>query len=240
MGYRVEFEERVGPVISNDAGKQERIKYDVKNDRYSLYAGIKEFRHEHPSTFLYGFTGGPITLASYILAGGSDRDLTRTISSILKDRNAFRELTNDIFDMVISTAREQVRSGADAIQIFDSWSGSLPYSLFTDYVNDYLIPLSSELSSIPTVYFSTRTAGYAPLLTRTEFQYLSMDSRCRLSSMDEVFRSAKGLQGNLDPLYTTVNAEVAVSETQKILDDARNIDRYVFNLGHGVLPETST
>ncbi|EQD46656.1 Uroporphyrinogen decarboxylase (URO-D) domain protein [mine drainage metagenome] len=57
--------------------------------------------------------------------------------------------------------------------------------------------------------------------------------------MDEVFRSAKGLQGNLDPLYTTVNAEVAVSETQKILDDARNIDRYVFNLGHGVLPETS-
>ncbi len=239
MGYRVDFEERVGPIISSREGDRGRINYDVKNDRNSLYDGIKAFRSEHPDTFLYGFTGGPITLASYILAGGSDRDLTRTISSILKDRNAFKDLMDDILEMIISTAKAQVRSGADAIQVFDSWAGSLPYSMFSDYVNDYLIPLSSELSAIRTVYFSTRTAGYAHLLSSTEFMYLSMDSRCRLSGMDKIFQSSKGLQGNLDPLYTATDTKIAVRETEKILDDARNIDRYVFNLGHGVLPETS-
>ncbi|MGC8515985.1 MAG: uroporphyrinogen decarboxylase family protein [Thermoplasmata archaeon] len=238
MGYNVEFKENVGPVVSaQDAGSIHG--YEIKSDPYSLYGGIKVFRNNHPDTFLYGFTGGPITLASYIIAGSSDRDLGQTIRTILNDPNRYKDIMKNLTDMIIGTAQQQVKSGADAIQIFDSWSGSLPYSLYEDYLNDYLLPLSAELSSLQTVYFSTRTSGYASLLSATDFSYLSMDSRTKLSETYYLCDSEKGMQGNLDPLYTIAEVKLAELETQRILEDAKNIDRYIFNLGHGVLPETS-
>ena len=239
MGYNVEFKENVGPIISVQGGGTAHG-YEMNSDIYSLYDGIKAFRHNHPDTFLYGFTGGPITLASYIIAGSSDRDLNQTIKAILNNPSRYKDIMSSIEEMIIESAKQQVKSGADAIQIFDSWSGSLPYGLFTDYVNEYLQPLSAELSSLRTVYFSTRTSGYAPLLSMTDFSYLSMDSRTKLSETYSACRSEKGVQGNLDPLYTTSDIKLANLETQRILDDAKNIERYVFNLGHGVVPETST
>ena len=238
MGYNVEFKENVGPIISVQGGGTAHG-YEMNSDIYSLYDGIKAFRHNHPDTFLYGFTGGPITLASYIIAGSSDRDLNQTIKAILNNPSRYKDIMSSIEEMIIESAKQQVKSGADAIQIFDSWSGSLPYGLFKDYINKYLQPLSAELSSLRTVYFSTRTSGYASLLSTTDFSYLSMDSRTRLSETYSICRSEKGVQGNLDPLYTTSDIMLANQETQRILDDAKNIERYVFNLGHGVVPETS-
>jgi uroporphyrinogen decarboxylase len=240
MGYNVEFRENIGPVISAMDTGRALHGYELKSDNYSLYDGIKLFRSNHPDTFLYGFTGGPITLASYVIAGSSDRDLGQTIKTILNDPRKYRDIMTSLSEMIVETARQQVRSGADAVQVFDSWSGSLPYSLFIDYFNDYLLPLSAELSSLRTVYFSTRTSGYMSLLSRTHFSYLSMDSRVRLSEAYSVCNKGKGMQGNLDPLYTTADIKVAKHETQRILEDAKKIDRYVFNLGHGVMPETST
>ena len=239
MGYNVEFKENVGPILSAQGGGTPH-RYEVNSDTYSLYDGIKAFRHNHPDTFLYGFTGGPITLASYIIAGSSDRDLNQTIRAILNNPSRYKDIMSNLEEMIIESAKQQVKSGADAIQIFDSWSGSLPYGLFKDYINKYLQPLSAELSSLRTVYFSTRTSGYASLLSTTDFSYLSMDSRTRLSETYSICRSEKGVQGNLDPLYTTSDISLANLETQRILDDAKNIERYVFNLGHGVVPETST
>ncbi|MCL4451207.1 MAG: uroporphyrinogen decarboxylase [Candidatus Thermoplasmatota archaeon] len=239
MGYSVEFKENVGPIISNSARDRHIHGYEEKSDKYSLLEGIRTFRRDHPNTFLYGFTGGPITLASYVIAGSSDRDLSQTISTILQNPGAYRDIMQELMEMIIETARLQVRSGADAIQIFDSWAGSMPYSLFEEYVNNYLLPLSAELSSIRTVYFSTRTSGYISMLSRTDFSYLSMDSRSRLSDISLVCHEEKGMQGNLDPLYTAFNINLAIKETKRILEDARNLDRYIFNLGHGVLPSTS-
>ena len=239
MGYSVEFKENVGPIISSPERNGQIHGYDQKSDKYSLNEGIRHFRRDHPDTFLYGFTGGPITLASYVIAGSSDRDLSQTISMILKNPGIYRDIMQDLIGMIIEIARLEVRSGADAIQVFDSWAGSLPYSLFEDYVNNYLLPLSAELSTMRTVYFSTRTSGYVSLLSRTDFSYLSMDSRSKLSDISSVCHDKKGMQGNLDPLYTAANTNLAVKETKRILEDARNLDRYIFNLGHGVLPATS-
>jgi uroporphyrinogen decarboxylase len=239
MGYNVAFKESIGPIISALADGETIHAYERKSDSFSLYEGIKMFRHDHPDTFLYGFTGGPITLASYIIAGSSDRDLTQTIRTMLNDPHRYKDIMSQLSEMIIETARHQVKSGADAIQIFDSWSGSLPYSLFVDYVNDYLLPLSAELSSLRTVYFSTRTSGYTPILSKTHFSYLSMDSRNRLSEAYSLCNKEKGMQGNLDPLYTVSDIRLAKLETRRILEDAKDIERYVFNLGHGVMPETS-
>ena len=240
MGFNLDFMEKVGPVITPKKGSKIGHNYDPDQDKYALGQGIKLFKQMHPDTFLYGFAGGPITLASYIIAGSSDRELEKTIHFMMKEESLFRELMEQILEMIISISKKQINAGADAIQIFDSWAGSLPYGLFELYLNKYLQPLSSELSKYAfNVYFSTRTGSYARQLSKTDFDFLSMDSRSLLSDIHSTCRFEKGMQGNLDPVYTTLNTELALSETRRILSDAKLIDRYVFNLGHGVLPNSN-
>ena len=240
MGFNLDFMEKVGPVITPNTNSRIGHNYDPDQDKYALETGIKLFKAVHPDTFLYGFVGGPITLASYIIAGSSDRDLEKTIHFMMKEESRFGELMDQIFEMIITLSKKEINAGADAIQIFDSWAGSLPYGLFDLYLNKYLQPLSSEISKYAfNVYFSTRTGSYAKLLSKTDFDFLSMDSRSLLSDIHSTCKYEKGMQGNLDPVYTTLSPEVALSETRRIIDDAKLIDRYVFNLGHGVLPNSN-
>lgn len=240
MGFNLDFKEKVGPVISPKTNSKIGHNYDPDQDKYALEPAIRLFREKHPDTFLYGFVGGPITLASYIIAGSSDRDLEKTIHFMMKDEYLFRQLMDQIFEMIITLSREQINAGADAIQVFDSWSGSLPYGLFDLYLKKYLQPLSSEISDYGlNVYFSTKTGSYAKELSKTGFDFLSMDSRSLLSDIYSICKSEKGMQGNLDPVYTTLNPDIALQETRRILSDANMIDRFVFNLGHGVLPDSN-
>ncbi len=240
MGFNMDFMEKVGPVITPKTNSGIGHNYDPDKDKYALEPGIRLFKERHPDTFLYGFVGGPITLASYIIAGSSDRDLEKTIHFMMKEESRFSELMDQIFEMIITLSKKQINAGADAIQIFDSWAGSLPYGLFDLYLNKYLQPLSSEISKYAfNVYFSTKTGSYANLLSKTDFDFLSMDSKSLLSDIHSTCKFEKGMQGNLDPVYTTLKPEIALSETRRILDDAKLIDRFVFNLGHGVLPNSN-
>jgi uroporphyrinogen decarboxylase len=240
MGFNLDFMEKIGPVITPKTSSKIGHNYDPDKDRYALEPGIKLFKAWHPDTFLYGFVGGPITLASYIIAGSSDRDLEKTIRFMINEERLFGQLMEQILEMILILCKRQINAGADAVQIFDSWAGSLPYGLFDLYLKKYLQPLSSEISKYAfNVYFSTRTGSYANMLSKTDFDFLSMDSKSLLSDIHATCRFEKGMQGNLDPVYTTLKPEIAISETRRILNDAQVIDRYVFNLGHGVLPTSN-
>ncbi len=236
LGYNVEFVEKEGPRVTHQEANEI---INARLDPNLLLKALRLFRARHPDTYLIGFCGGPITLASYAIAGGSDRDLSITLPFSLREEHKFRELMSEILELITRFARSQISAGVDAIQIFDSWAGSLPASVFTDYSERYLSQIAAELSgNTQSIYFLTKSAGKLTDLARTKFDFVSIDSGIRLSQANKLLGKDKGLQGNLDPVFGTLGTDLAVREVLKVLQDSSGIQKYIFNLGHGVLQNT--
>lgn len=243
MGFKVDFKEGVGPIISNsfaeDPGLNNIIEFSPENYSYATYAAIRKFKEDKPDFPIIGFSGGPLTLASYVVLGHADRDLSATKSLMFNGDPGFSILMDHMKEMVIRNCREQVRNGADAIQIFDSWAGFLPAGWFRRYADKYLRDIQAELAGLSsTIYFSTQTSGMLEELNRLEFDFLSLDWRCDLPRVAEALPGSTGLQGNLDPLMVSRAPQQSVMEAERIVQSMAGKDNYIFNLGHGVLPET--
>lgn len=244
MGFNLEFKEGIGPIMGN-AYKFNKtldgiIPFERKNYIYPITETIKKFKEKNPGTPIIGFSGGPITIMSYLINGSPDKDLHYTKDTLLNEPKKFFELMRMITQMIIDYCKLQISSGVDAIQIFDSWAGFFsPYS-FKSNVAPFLSEITSEIksSSVPLIYFSTGTAGLLYELRDLEFDFLSIDWRIRLSKVRKTIGDDIGLQGNLDPFIASSNMEEALKETKNILADIDYRNRYVFNLGHGVLPST--
>ncbi len=243
MGFELEFREGVGPVIANSFRENRSLNgifdFSVNNYRYATYSAIRVFKETNPQFPLIGFAGGPLTIASYLVAGKADRELTET-RKLLYNRDAdFTRLMEMVKEMVIENSRAQIKSGADAIQIFDSWAGFLPPSEFRDYSNRYLAEIASELSvGVPLVYFSTQTSGMLQELQIPGFDVLSLDWRCDLPSVSRAINQETGLQGNIDPLMVVEAPHSAVQEAKRLVSEMSHKDGFILNLGHGVLPAT--
>lgn len=244
MGFSVNFKQSVGPVISKPFTENrslDRITDFTPSDySFGTYDAIRKFKKDHPKTPLIGFSGGPLTVGSYISTGQTDRNLAATKSLIYNDDRNFSTLMGMLREMVISHCREQIRSGADAIQIFDSWAGYLSPREFRKYARKYLNDIRSELpSKTKIIYFSTQTGGMLEDLEDTGFDFLSLDWRVILSDASLDLKPETGLQGNLDPLMVAESPARAVRAASRISNSMRSKDNYIFNLGHGVLPNTN-
>lgn len=243
MGFKVDFKEGIGPIISRPFQENRKLEgvhgFERSAYSYATFDAISMFKEKFPAMPLIGFSGGPLTVASYVAGGKADRDLSLTRSLIYRDDRDFQALMKMILEMVILNCREQVRHGADAIQIFDSWAGFLPSEEFKKYASAYLQEIVSELSGITKViYFSTQTTGMLGELDGIGFDFLSLDWRTDLASASRLLKPETGLQGNLDPLMVAQSPKKAISEAQKIAASMKGKDNYIFNLGHGVLPST--
>lgn len=243
LGFKVDFKENQGPVIENSYASDHSMKklHDfISSDfRYPLDKSIRNFRENHHDVPIIGFAGGPITIASYLMAGSSDRDLSFLKKTLGSDTSSFRNIMEMVTEMIIETAKIQVRAGSNAIQIFDSWSGNMSPYTFTEYVEPYLQEIVSDLSgSVPLIYFSTSTSGLLRNISRLGFDFLSLDWRMNLNEIREMYGSKVGLQGNLDPSLVEKFPEQAFREAGIIAESMNDFDRYIFNLGHGVLPQT--
>ncbi len=243
MGFRLDFIENVGPVISNPLNTNKELagisEFSVSEMQYGTFAAIKKFNEEFPDVPIIGFSGGPLTIASYLTLGHPDRDLSATRTLLYQEDKSMIELMQMIREMVISNCKEQVKSGADAIQIFDSWAGFLPPSFLPWYREKFLTEIAAELSGITkTIYFSTQTAGVIEELSKAGFDYLSLDWRVNLPLVSIKLDSGIGLQGNLDPVMVSRAPNLAISESRKLSELMNGKSNYIFNLGHGVLPDT--
>ena len=244
MGFDLEFREGIGPVIANSFKENRSLRgivdFSVSNYRYATYSAIREFKEVNPQFPLIGFSGGPLTIISYLVAGKADRELSET-RKLLYNRDAdFTRLMEMVKEMVIENCRAQIKGGADAIQIFDSWAGFLPPSEFRDYSNRFLAEIVNELSvGIPLIYFSTQTSGMLEELQAPGFDVLSLDWRCDLPSVSRIIKAETGLQGNVDPMMVAGSPDSAVREAKRLVTDMAPRDGYVLNLGHGVLPSTN-
>ncbi len=243
MGFSLDFKENVGPVIANPFNANRELKgiweFSPSEMKYGTYRAIAKFREKYHDTPVIGFSGGPLTIVSYLTLGHPDKDLAATKTLLYKGDTAMRRMLEMIREMVISNCREQVRSGAGAIQIFDSWAGFLPTSMFRWYRDNFLSPISAEISAFTKgIYFSTQTGGMLEELEKTGFDFLSLDWRVNLPEATKKLKDETGMQGNIDPLMVSRSPDRAVAESEKLAAEMKFKGNYIFNLGHGVLPDT--
>ena len=191
---------------------------------------------------LLGFAGAPWTLASYMVEGGPSRDFARTKHWAYSDRESFSDLINVLSDAVAEFLIRQIAAGAEAVQLFDSWAGVLPAVEFSRWclepVQRIVTAVHTEAPQTPVIAFP-RGAGplYAQIALETGVQALSLDTTVPLNWARDVLPETIVLQGNLDP-QLAVGGGVAMESAAQHIFDILAERPFVFNLGHGIVPET--
>ncbi len=242
MGYKIDFNSS-GPNIENGYRQNKNMEgiheFYAGELKYRTYDAIRLFKQNHPETPIIGFSGGLITVMSYVIAGISDNNLIYTKKVMLNDRS-FGIMKKMIKNMVLEYVKMQINAGVDAIQIFDSWLGALSPYTFEKYLKNDIIELVESIKSkVPVIYFSTGSSGMIGQFNDINPDILSVDWRIQLGYARKILKNNIGLQGNLDPYLVQYSTEAAMEETRRILGDIGKEDNYIFNLGHGVLPDTT-
>ena len=244
MGLDVEFVNGEGPVVH----KPVRTAADIdrlRTDRASELGYVSEAisvvaAHFKDRLGIIGFCGAPYTLASYMVEGGGSRNWIETKKLMYSDPGAFRALLEKLVEILAPYCRQQIEAGADAIQIFDSWVGSLSVQ---DY-REFVLPLTTELIrrvqsfGVPVIYFGVDTASLLPAMRSTGADVLGLDWRIPLDTAWADIAYACAVQGNLDPIALFAPQDLLRNRIRSILSQAAGRPGHIFNLGHGIVPGT--
>jgi uroporphyrinogen decarboxylase len=189
-------------------------------------------------TALIGFAGSPWTLANFMLEGGSAKDFTRAKALFSAQPALFSRLMKTLTAAVTKLLQMQIAAGADAVQIFDSLGGLLPTKDFQQASAQWIKEIISALGgTVPVIVFSKDYHDWNTLLA-TGANVLGIDSSVRLSDVRKALPPTVGIQGNLEPALLTATPDRVVAETRRILEEMRGRPGHIFNLGHGVPPES--
>jgi uroporphyrinogen decarboxylase len=189
---------------------------------------------------LIGFAGAPFTLASYLIEGGPSRTFARTKALMHGEPELWHQIVDRLADIALATLRAQVNAGASAIQLFDSWAGTLSAA---DYAT-FALPASRKVLEgvgdlgVPRIHFGVGAGELLGLMSEAGADVVGVDWRVPLSVARRRIGTGKAVQGNLDPAVCLAPVGIVIKETTKILLDAGGEPGHIFNLGHGVLPET--
>jgi uroporphyrinogen decarboxylase len=242
VGVELEIRPGVGPVIAMPI----RTAADVR--RLRPLAPDEDLREVGEAVCLLcaeldvpliGFAGGPFTLASYLIEGGPSKAQARTKAMMLGQPALFRELLDRLAAIAAASLRAQVRAGAAAVQVFDSWIGSLSRAQYERHVAPSTRALFAELTDlgVPAVLFGVGTGHLLEAMAGTGPDALGLDWRTPVSEARRRLGPDIALQGNLDPAALLAPWPAVEAEARAVLTDAPAAG-YVFNLGHGVLPDT--
>lgn len=244
MGVDYELQENVGPVIgrpiaSNDDVARLRPLVPEESLDYVLTT-IRLLVQELPVP-LIGFVGGPFTLASYLIEGRPSRRFLRTKALMYQEPAVWHALLERLTDMAIVYLRAQVAAGAHAVQVFDSWVGCLGPADYRTYVFPHMERLFSETAAlgVPRIHFGVHTLGILPLMRQAGGDVIGVDWRVDIGAAWEMLGPDVAVQGNLDPALLFAPEDVLRQRVHDILKSAGGRPGHIFNLGHGVLPETS-
>ncbi|PYY03075.1 MAG: uroporphyrinogen decarboxylase [Acidobacteria bacterium] len=244
MGLDFEFAERDGPKIHSPLRDANGIA-QLKTDRAAELSYVAESvrlvaRHFGTRLPVIGFCGAPFTLASYMIEGGGSRTYVETKRLMYSDPEAWDELMRRISRVLVQYATEQVNAGADALQVFDSWVGCLSPADFTRFVLPHTKALVAELKATgaPIIYFGTDTATLLPSIKQTRAEVIGIDWRIPIDDAFEMLGDNFAVQGNLDPVVLFASEAEVRRQARDVLDRASGRAGHVFNLGHGILPET--
>lgn len=244
MGLELEYQVGEGPVIHNpvrDASDVDRILEleDVSPLNFVMET-VRQTRQDLPEDLpLIGFSGAPFTLLSYVIEGGSSRNYLHTKKLMYRDPGAWRTLMERFQRAVTNYLNAQIDAGAQCVQLFDSWAGSLSPQDYRQYVLPYVQRIIKDLPpTVPVINFATGNPALLPLLAETDCAVVGVDWRIGLADAWREIGPQKAVQGNLDPTILLSDPEEIRRHVQFVLDQAENRPGHIFNLGHGVLPQT--
>jgi len=233
-----------GPKIEKPVRSAEDIAH-LRTDRASDLGYVSEAvklvcNHFGDKLPVIGFCGAPFTLASYMIEGGGSRNYLFTKKMMYSAPAAWSELMKKLVAVTAEYSSEQVRAGADTIQIFDSWVGCLSVEDYRRYVLPHVTDLVKRLqkTGVPVIYFGTDSATLLPSMQETGAEVIGLDWRIPLDSGWQSLGFKGGVQGNLDPVLLFADWKELRKRAEDILRQAGGRSGHIFNLGHGILPET--
>ena len=239
LGIDVELVENVGPVVARpieSAADVERLR--VGEPDPALLEAIGLVRAElRDDQAVVGFCGGPFTVAGYLVEGRPSRDFTKVKALMYRDPATWHALCEKLTDNFAAYVAAQVRAGADAIQLFDSWVGALSAGDYEEFVAPYSARILAAVD-VPTIHFGTGTTHLLPAMARAGGDVIGLDWRVALDHGWTLAGEERGVQGNLDPALLLAPWERVEAGARDVLERAAGRPGHVFNLGHGVLPQT--
>jgi len=244
MGLPLRFSSGEGPKIEQPirvAADIAKLRTDQASDLGYVSEAVRLVaRHFGARLPIIGFCGAPFTLASYMIEGGGSRNYVQTKKMMYNSPEAWDALMGKLVGVTSEYATEQTRAGADALQVFDSWVGCLS----VDDYHRYVLPRTTELvenlqkTKVPVIYFGTDSTALLPSMKETGAEVVGIDWRIPL---DDGWRSMNfrgAVQGNLDPVVLFASWNEIRPRTEDVLNRAKGRHGHIFNLGHGILPET--
>ena len=244
MGLPFHFAAGEGPVIERPIREEADIAA-LRTDRaadlgYVAEAVAKVVAHFGEKLPVIGFCGAPFTLASYMIEGGGSRNYLHTKKMMYRQPAAWSELMRKLVTVLAEYASAQASAGADALQVFDSWVGCLSVEDYRRYVHPYAAELIAKLrrTGVPVIYFGTETTALLPYMKETGAEVMGVDWRVPL---DEAWKSIGwqgAVQGNLDPVLLFADRKELCARAHDVLRRAGGRPGHIFNLGHGILPDT--
>ncbi|MDT7898358.1 MAG: uroporphyrinogen decarboxylase [Armatimonadota bacterium] len=244
MGVDFEVQEGVGPIIVHPIRSPDDVqKLPVPDDDAIAPAtmqAIQIVKGELNGLPLIGFAGAPFTLASYLVEGGPSRDFAQTRAFMFRHPKAWHQLMAKLTETVVRYITAQVQAGADAVQIFDSWVGCLSPTDYCEFVLPHMCQLFERTAPlrVPRILFGTGTATLLPLMRQAGSEVIGLDWRVPLDEAWQALDFAVAVQGNLDPAVLLADWAVVERHTMNILRRTKGKAGHIFNLGHGILPQT--
>lgn len=244
MGLRLEFAEGEGPVIHNpvrDRAAVERLRMADGEELRFVEEAIRQARTALMGRVpLIGFAGAPFTLASYAIEGGSSRNYIQTKQFMYREPEAWHKLMDKLARVVTGYLRRQIHAGAQTVQLFDSWVGCLSPNDYAEYVLPHvqLIFEGLKREKVPMIHFGTGTATLLQLMREAGGDVIGLDWRVHLDQGWNTLGFDVAVQGNLDPVALFGPLHEIERRVQDILRRAGGRPGHIFNLGHGILPQT--
>ena len=244
MGVDLEFAHGEGPVIHNpvrQAADVDRLRQleDVSALEF-VNEAIRETRRAlKPDIPLIGFSGAPFTLASYLTEGGGSKNYVHTKRLMYNDRGAWHAMMSMIAASLVKYLNAQIAAGAQAVQLFDSWVGCLSPDDYREYVLPHTRAVIQNITpGVPVIHFGTGTSALLELMREAGGDVIGLDWRVRLDEGWQRVGHDVAVMGNLDPVALFAEREELLAHAKRVLNQAGGRAGHIFNLGHGILPET--
>ena len=244
LGVGLEFSAGDGPVIHRPVRSGQDIdalgEVSPQESVPFVFETVRKIRRSLPSHIpLIGFSGAPFTLASYVIEGGASRQYLETKRLMYRDSGAWNALMEHLVRAISAYVNAQIAAGAQAIQLFDSWVGCLAPQDYRTFLLPHMQTLIQGLTpGVPLVHFGTGTAGLLELLAEAGGDVIGVDWRVDLDAAWQRIGADRAVQGNLDPLALFAPLDTLRQQVQRILAQAGGRAGHIFNLGHGILPQT--
>jgi uroporphyrinogen decarboxylase len=239
MGVGVELVENVGPVVRDPiatAADVERL--EPGEPDASVLEAVRIVRRElRDDQAVVGFCGGPFTVAGYLVEGKPTREFTKVKSLMYGQPGVWHALMTKLADTFATYVAAKVDAGADVIQLFDSWVGALSVADYEEFVAPHSTRILSAVD-VPTIHFGTGTTHLLSCMSRAGGDVIGLDWRLPLDDGWELVGEDRGVQGNLDPAVLLGPWERVDAGVRDVLERAGGRPGHLFNLGHGVLPDT--